>query len=157
MLRIAERAPQFELVSVDGRRYVLNDRLTLAIFFKTDCPTCQYSWPFFERLASAYGKSGLQLWGISQHDRSRTREFATEYGKRIPLLIDAGLRASAKYAPDFVPAGFLIDARQTIQAAFASWNKQQFIELGEQIATYLQVAPEPLIGPAEQVAAFKPG
>ena len=50
MLTVGVHAPQVKLESVDSKRYALNSHLTLAIFFKTDCPTCQYAWPFFERL-----------------------------------------------------------------------------------------------------------
>ncbi len=157
MLTVGERAPEFELKALDGKRYALNDRLTLIIFFKTNCPTCQYAWPFYERLETAYKQAGLQVWGISQHNKDKTRQFATEYHANFPLLIDADLKASRQYGPDFVPTGFLVDARRTILATFASWNKEQFIELAQQIAIHLQVAPQPLIAPTENVIAFKPG
>ena len=156
MLTDGDRAPEFDLEAVDGKRYALNDRLTLAIFFKTDCPTCQYAWPFFERLHAAYSKAGLQIWGISQHDRNLTRQFGKEYGSHIPLLLDTERRVTAGYRPDFVPTGFLIAGR-TVRATFESWNKLRFIELGQQVATSLQVAAKPLVRQGEQVAEFRPG
>ena len=38
---------------------------TVLAFFKTDCPTCQFAFPFLERLHERFAKSGLRVLGVS--------------------------------------------------------------------------------------------
>ncbi len=157
MLTLGHRAPEFTLTDVNGERHTLDRRLTLAIFFKTNCPTCQYAWPFYERLYQAYKNAGLQVWGISQHNLEKTRAYQDAYGATFPHLVDADWRVSRKYDPDFVPAGFLIDAGKKIIANFASWDREQFERLSQQVADDLHVAPQVMIQSAENVIDFRPG
>lgn len=157
MLKIGAGAVQIELADVNGELHMLGNKLTLAIFFKTNCPTCQYAWPFYERLRQAYQDAGLHVWGISQHDRERTRQYQTQYGANFLHLIDAKLQISRQFDPEFVPTGFLIDEDRTIVAIFASWNREQLNDLAQQIATRLHVPPKQIIKSSENVIAFKPG
>jgi peroxiredoxin len=157
MLSIGDRAPDFELTAVNGERYSLDDKLTLAIFFKTSCPTCQYAWPFYERLYKELGGAGLLVWGISQHDREKTRQYANKYGTTFPHLIDEGWKVSRQYDPVFVPTGYLIDSNKRIVETFTSWNRDELNKLSRGIASRLQVQPRDIIEPGEEVVVFKPG
>lgn len=157
MLNAGNRAPEFGLAALDGKRFVLDDKLTLAIFFKTSCPTCQYAWPFYERLYRAYNKNGLQVWGISQHDPERTLAFEEKYGATFPHLIDESWQVSRQYDPEFVPTAFLIGKGQEILETTVSWNRDELSRLGRAIAAQLQVPEQQLIKPGEDVVVFKPG
>ena len=156
MLTIGNQAPGIELSDLNGETHLL-DGLTLLLFIKTSCPTCQYAWPLYERLYQAYHAAGLNVLGISQHDTERTAKFAAQYGSAIPLLIDRGFVASREYDPDFVPTGFLIDGDKLIVSTFAGWTRGQYQALGEDIAARLGVKPRALTSPGEEVVAFKAG
>ncbi len=151
------RAPEFTLADINGERRALDRPLTLAIFFKTNCPTCQYAWPFYERLYQAYKNAGLQVLAISQHDQIKTRQYQKTYAATFPHLVDADWQVSKKYDPDFVPSGYLVDADKRIAASYASWNREQFEQLSRQIAEYLHVEPQAVIRANEHVVDFKPG
>lgn len=157
MLSIGSPAPALELEGINGEHYSSRDKLTLAIFFKTSCPTCQYAWPFYERLFRAYGINGLQVFGVSQHDREKTRQFASTYQASFPHLVDDGLRASGKYNPEFVPTGYLIDKKGKIIESFVSWKRSDFDHLSQTIAKTLKLSPPELIKSDEDVVQFKPG
>ncbi len=156
MLTVGNIAPAIKLADIDGKSHALQG-LTLALFFKTTCGTCKYAWPFYERLYQAYRGAGLNVLGVSQHDAERTRAFGAEFGSTFPLLLDEGFIYSRQYDPEFVPAGFLIDKDRNIVAAFASWNREQYEALGQEIAERLGVQPQPLISPVEDVTIYKPG
>jgi peroxiredoxin len=53
------KAPDFELKTLDGKRVSLSEKLSrgavVLAFFKVSCPTCQYAFPFLDRLEKAYG------------------------------------------------------------------------------------------------------
>lgn len=157
MLVTGDKAPKFDLNSVDGKRFSLGDRLTLAIFFKTNCPTCQYAWPFYERLYQAYKDVGLDVWGISQHDRDKTRQFAQTYEADFPHLIDEGFQASLRYNPEFVPTGFLINTEGQIVKTLVSWNRAELEQLSVEIASRLNTKPKEIIKAGENVIVYKPG
>jgi len=156
-LQSGERAPHFVLQGLDGTQHSLDGKLTLAIFFKTSCPTCQLAWQFYERLHRAYQANGLQVWGISQHDGSKTKKFAEKHGATFPQLLDDELKVSREYDPEFVPTGFLIDANGKIVEMFASWNRERLNQLSERIAARLNVPPQDIIKPEDNVVTFKPG
>src|SRR6266446_2366340 len=69
-LTAGTKAPQFELPSMDGSKFSLNEALTrgpvLAVFFKVSCPVCQYAFPYFQRVYKAYGNSKLTVVWISE-------------------------------------------------------------------------------------------
>ena len=51
---VGRQAPPFELSSMEGKTHSLENLLAkgpvLAAIFKVSCPTCQYTFPFLERL-----------------------------------------------------------------------------------------------------------
>ena len=68
------KAPDFTLPDVssgkDGGSFSLQAALqngpVLAAFFKVSCPTCQYTFPFLERIHQAHGDTRITIVGISQ-------------------------------------------------------------------------------------------
>ena len=77
---------------MDGKRFVLHDELAhgpvVLAFFKVSCPTCQYAFPFLERLEQAYGHKGVRIIGVSQNDPKETAAFTKEFGVTFPVLLD---------------------------------------------------------------------
>ena len=64
-------APDFSLNTLDGKKFSLKEALlrgpVVLAFFKVSCPTCQYAFPFLERLFQAYKNQGVTLIGVSQN------------------------------------------------------------------------------------------
>ena len=87
-----KKAPDFELRAMDGKRFVLQDELAhgpvVLAFFKVSCPTCQYAFPFLQRLEQAYGHKGVRIIGVSQNDPRETAAFTKEFGVTFPVLLD---------------------------------------------------------------------
>src|SRR5690348_10185421 len=108
------KAPAFNLIGMDGKTYSTGDALPrgplLTAFFKISCPTCQYTFPFLERLYQQFlkaGAAGIQLWGISQDNLDNTKRFAGEWGVTFPLLLDnAPYEISQSYGLTHVPSLF---------------------------------------------------
>ncbi len=157
MLAAGQLAPDFQLRTPTGEPVELDHGLKLAIFFKTNCPTCQYAWPFYERLYQAYAPAGLAVWGISQHNADKTSAFERKYRSTFPLLIDDGFVVSREFDPDFVPTGFLIDRNKNIIATTVSWNREELDRLSKQIASQLQVPRREIFRRGENVIPFRPG
>src|SRR4051812_34926753 len=91
-LATGTKAPDFELKTLDGEPFSPTDELThgpvVLAFFKVSCPTCQYAFPFLERLHKAYVANGVSLVGISQNSAKETAAFNKEFGVTFPVLLD---------------------------------------------------------------------
>ena len=113
-LSIGTPAPDFELRDTNGRSWRLSEALTRGpvalVFYKSACPTCQFSFPLIQKIFSKVGKTaGWTLWGISEDDVEETKEFAKEHRITFDLLIDEHpYSVSAAYGLEFVPAIFLV-------------------------------------------------
>ncbi|MBI5300972.1 MAG: TlpA family protein disulfide reductase [Chloroflexi bacterium] len=159
-LSVGQVAPAFSLRGADGTDFELNQhgaRLTLAVFFKTTCPTCVLAFPYFEKMHQTLYDAGLVVWGISQNDRARSVEFARRYGSTFPILIDDAWRVSNEFDPEFVPTAFLIDRAGKIVERVVAFDKAGLNRVAHSVATTLSVAV-PVIAPDKDGnPPFRPG
>lgn len=150
-------APTFTLNGVDGKPYSLNNTaLTLAVFFKTTCPVCMLAWPYLERMYQAYKDAGLDVWGISQHGRDVSKNFASKYGSTFPILIDEDWHVSKQYDPAVVPTLFLID-KGTIIERVDAFNKAELNRLSNVIAARLGTNATLIARDDDGNPPFRPG
>ena len=159
-LSVGKTAPPFSLTGIDGKSYALNKsgaRLTLAAFFKTTCPVCMLAWPYIEKNHQAYKSAGLVVWGVSQHERDVSKNFASKYGSTFPILIDADWRVSKQYDPEVVPTLFLIDADNKIIDCVVSFDKAGLNRLSNAIATRLGVSASVIVPDDDGNPSFRPG
>ena len=156
-------APDISLLTVDGRQFSLRDALergpVIAAFFKVSCPTCQYTFPFLERLYKAYGNKNVTLVGVSQNDKKETSEFAKQFGLTFPLLLDDThtYPVSNAYGLTNVPTVFWIDPDGEIELNSVGWVRSDFEQINRKISEAAQVAQAAVFHPGEQVNDFRAG
>jgi peroxiredoxin len=170
------KAPDFSLPTVvsgksdwkgdgkEGGQFSLQSALqqgaVLAAFFKVSCPTCQYTFPFLERIHQAYGNKKITIVGISQNDRRDTGTFVKEYGITFPILLDDpnGYAVSNAYGLTNVPTLFLIGPDGKIEITSVGWVKQEVEDINRKLAAAQQTSLPPLIfQPGEDVRDFRAG
>lgn len=162
-LTVGTKARDFELRAMDGRRFVLRDELArgplVLAFFKVSCPTCQYAFPFLERLERAYGHQGVRIIGISQNDPRETASFMKEFGVTFPVLLDETktYRVSNAYGLTNVPTIFWIAADGEIEVSSVGWVKADFAEINRKMAEYGKTTPASVFQPGEDVRDFRAG
>ena len=162
-LNAGTRAPNFELTSVSGEKFSLQDALAhgpvLAVFFKISCPVCQYALPFYERIYKAYGKQKLTIVGVSQNEKSDTTEFNKRYGITFPVLLDdtKTFPVSNAYGLNTVPTAFWIAEDGDIEISSVSWMRQEFEEIVSKAAETTSATPKPVFKPTEKIADFRAG
>lgn len=159
---VGKVAPPFELSSMDGKQYSLTKGLArgpiLAAFFKVSCPTCQYTFPFIERLHQQFRAQGVQIWGVSQDTVQDNRRFAKEYGVTFPILIDdEPYETSREYGLTYVPTLFLIAPDGHVEISGDGFSKVDLLEIQKSLARYLSAKPAELFLPSEKVPEYKPG
>ena len=162
-LATGTKAPEFDLKTLDGKRFSLSDELThrpvVLVFYKVSCPTCQYALPFFERLYKTYGGLGVTLLGISQNDAKDTAAFNKEFGITFPVLLDdtRSYPASNAYGLTNVPTIFWIAQDGEIEVSSVGWLKADFEEINRRMATAGKITPAVMFKPGEDVRDFRAG
>jgi len=150
-------APDFELPDLAGKRHsrsaISAGKPMLLAFYKVNCPTCQYTFPFLERMYRGRAKTDIGMYAISQDDPESTREFDKEFGMTLPTLLDteeAGYPASNAYGLSHVPSLFLVEPDGRISQAITGFDKKGMEELGRRLGK------EPF-EPGEYVPEWKSG
>jgi peroxiredoxin len=162
-LAVGTKAPGFELKTMDGKRFSLSDELArgpvVLAFFKVSCPTCQYAFPFLERLHKAYGQKGVGLVGVSQNDASDTAAFVKEFGVTFPVLLDdtRSYPASNAYRLTNVPTLFWVAPDSEIEISSVGWVKADFDQINRKMAEAGKAAPAAVFKPGEDVRDFRAG
>ncbi len=157
------KAPDIELKAMDGSRFSLQEELArrpvVLAFFKVSCPTCQYAFPFLERLHKAYGQRGVQLLGVSQNNAKDTAAFTKEFGVTFPVLLDDTEKypVSNAYSLTNVPTIFLIGQDGEIEVSSVGWVKADFSEINGKMADAGKVAPAVMFKAGEDVRDFRAG
>ena len=159
-LSVGETAPPFSLSGIDSKSHALKTsgaRLTLAACFKTTCPVCMLEWLYIEKIHQAYKDAGLAVWGVSQHERDVSKNFASKYSSTFPILIDADWRVSKQYDPEVVPTLFLIDANNKIIERVVSFDKAGLNRLSNAIAARLGASASVIAPDDDGNPLFRPG
>lgn len=162
-LATGTQAPDFDLKTLDRKGFSLGEELArgpvLLAFFKVSCPTCQYAFPFLERLHKAYGSNGVSLFGISQNSAKDTAAFNKEFGITFPTLLDDtdSYPVSNAYGLTNVPTVFWIAQDGEIEVSSVGWVKADFEEIGRKMADIAKTTPVAVFKPGEDVRDFRAG
>jgi peroxiredoxin len=162
-LTAGTKAPEFDLKTMDGKRFVLRDELARGpvalAFFKVSCPVCQYAFPFLERLERAYGSNGVRVIGVSQNDPKQTASFNKEFGVTFPVLLDDAdtYPVSNAYGLTNVPSIFWVAQDGEIEISSVGWVKADFEQINRKMAEWGKSAPAVVFKPGEAVRDFQAG
>jgi peroxiredoxin len=157
------KAPEFELKTLDGKKFSLYEELArgpvVLAFFKVSCPTCQYAFPFLQRLYKAYQDKGVRLVGVSQNDATEAAAFAKEFGVKFPILLEdiRSYPVSNAYGLSNVPSIFWIAQDGEIEVSSVGWVKADFEQINRKMAEMGKTAPAAMFQPGEEVRDFRAG
>jgi len=151
-------APAFTLPDLSGQQRSLQDWLqrgpVVLAFFKISCPTCQYTFPFLERLHQQLHGASPRIIGVSQDVRRKTEGFNRDYGVTFPVLLDSedeDYAVSNAYGITHVPALFLIEPDGRIALTSVGFTKADLEEIARRLG------PVTLFHRDEKVEAFRAG
>jgi peroxiredoxin len=157
MKKAGDRAPEFALSDMNGAAVPFeSDKPTVFAFFKVGCPTCQYTFPFLERLSYLH-KNDARVIGVSQDPAGDTRDFAKSVGVTFRIALDPSpaYKASNAYQITTVPSIFVV-ADGEITYVTEGWAKSDFEQLSS-LLSHNGKTPAALFKPGEDVHDFKAG
>ncbi|HEX8817490.1 MAG TPA: TlpA disulfide reductase family protein [Terriglobales bacterium] len=156
-------APDFTLPDMNGARFSLREALTrgpaLLVFFKTSCPTCQFTLPFVERIFKSHGRGNATIVGISQDDRKDTAAFMKEYGLTFPVLLDEKGKypVSNAYGLTNVPTLFWVAQDGSIEISAVGWSRKDMEAINLKAAAATDTTLVPIFRSNESVPEFRAG
>lgn len=151
---IGARAPDFSLPHFTLSNATKKGDLLLT-FYKKSCPTCQFSYPFFQDLHIYYGGPTFKVVGIGQD--LETKEFSQKQGVTFLMVSDTPTYdVSRQYHLKHVPSVFLISKTGIIEFISVGFYKKEFQQLSEMIG---QKTHKPVLDLFlnKSVPDFKPG
>lgn len=164
VLEAGSRAPEISLKLMNSPQYFsLNDARkrgpVLAVFFKINCPTCQFTFPFIQRIYAAYGNDKVSIVGVSQDNPTDSAAFVKKFGLTFPIALEemGSYPASNAYGLNYVPTLLWISPPGNIENSIVGWDKKEMQRLNQQVA---RAAGKPLaevFEPVENVPDFKAG
>ena len=115
----SERAPDFVLKDLDGRKFRLSDfrgkQPVLIIFSATWCTFCREEIPHFKSIHAAYAKKGLEIVNIDiQESKEKVAKFTAKYGLPYRVLLDEDGVVGGIYDIRGVPSMVLVDPNGNI-------------------------------------------
>jgi len=116
---IVEKAPDFVLRDLNGRRFRLSDfrgkQPVLIIFSATWCTFCREEIPHFKSIHAAYAKQGLEIVNIDiQESKEKVAKFTARYGLPYRVLLDEDGAVGGIYDIRGVPSMVLVDPNGNI-------------------------------------------
>ena len=113
------QAPDFELVSLDGRKIKLSEfrgKAVILNFWATWCAPCKIEMPWFVDLQKHYGSDGLAILGVAMDDSDpqKIAEFASEMGVNYPVLLGTNKVSEAYGDVEYLPTTFYINRQGQI-------------------------------------------
>ncbi|MGA8941397.1 MAG: thiol-disulfide oxidoreductase ResA [Thermoactinomyces sp.] len=112
-LAVGEKAPNFELSTLDGKTVRLSDyqgKTVLLNFWGTWCEPCRTEMPALQKAYETYHKKGLVVLSVNIAETDvAVSSFARQYGLTFPMLMDRERDVTRLYDVGPIPSTFFID------------------------------------------------
>lgn len=118
-IEIGNKAPDFELKTLDGETVKLSDfkgEKVMLNFWATWCPPCREEMPDMQKF---HEKQDVVVLAVNLTDTEMNRKnvsaFVEEFGFTFPVLMDEGAKISNLYRINPIPTSYMIDTNGIIQ------------------------------------------
>jgi peroxiredoxin len=161
MLKTGDQAIDFELTDFKGQKVKLFELLSqtsplLLIFYKDDCPTCQYTFQHLPRIAREAG--GEYFLGVAQDGPDQAKAFRDKYGFESNIVCDIKPYAvSRQYGVDVVPTFFVVEADRSISYIAEGFDKKVLEQFSARVAVKKGLQSYVAFSGKDYIPLLKPG
>jgi peroxiredoxin len=150
--------PPITLNDAKGASLPKSEGETLYVVFKTTCPTCEFTWPYLERLRQSAGSTGLRIVAISQDPPDKAAAFNARLGSKVETAFDLQpWPASNRLGVDTVPTFFRVTADGKLAEKAVGFSRDRMEGLAQRAAAAAGKPYEKLFHPGEQIPSTKAG
>jgi thiol-disulfide isomerase/thioredoxin len=150
--------PPITLRDAKGASLPRPDGETLYVVFKTTCPTCEFTWPYLERLRESAGPAGLRILAVSQDPPDKAVAFNARLGSKVETAFDLQpWPASDRLGVDTVPSFFRVTADGKLAETAVGFSRDKMESFAKRAAAAAGQPYEKLFRPADQAPSTKAG
>lgn len=137
LLKVGEKAPSWELTSLDGKKYLMkesNDKIKFITFTKINCAPCMLSVPKLNELYKEF--PGIDILAIYPLDDKKTLDSYKKSKKIEYPILPTDTSVSDLYNIVGYPAFYLVDKNgiiQFVQPGYGEGSKEKFKEAIEKL------------------------
>jgi len=129
---IGEKAPDFELVDLNGKTHRLSDYEGQGVFLNfwgTFCKPCEKEMPYIENQYQKFMDKGVQVLAVNVGESEfAVKKFAERHHLTFPIVIDTDADVQVAYGINPLPITFLIDKEGTVVKSFTGSLTEDKVE-----------------------------
>ena len=134
LVKAGDQAPDFTVEMFDGSRVTLADlrgKVVLLNFWATWCPPCREELTHVQtELIDRFAGRPFVFLPVSRGEsRETVAAFREKTGYEFPMGLDSTQSVYKRYAANYIPRNFLIDADGRVVSTTVGFEKSEFEEL----------------------------
>lgn len=145
LVKVGEEAPNFTVEMFDGSTVSLAElrgKVVLLNFWATWCPPCREELTHVqEEIIDRFAERPFVFLPVSRGEsREAVAVFREETGYEFPMGLDSTRTVYDRFASNYIPRNFLIDAKGKVVAATVGFDDLEFEELIQTIEATIKKA-----------------
>ena len=145
LVRVGDKAPDFTVEMFDGAEIsleALRGKVVLLNFWATWCPPCREELTHVQKeiIDRFVGRPFVFLPVSRGESREAVAAFREETGYEFPMGLDSTRTVYDRFASNYIPRNFLIDAKGKVVAATVGFDDLEFEELIQTIEATIKKA-----------------
>lgn len=145
LVRVGDKAPDFTVEMFDGAEIsleALRGKVVLLNFWATWCPPCREELTHVQKeiIDRFEGRPFVFLPVSRGESREAVAAFREETGYEFPMGLDSTRSVYDRFASNYIPRNFLIDAKGKVVAATVGFDDLEFEELIQTIEATIKKA-----------------
>lgn len=132
VVKVGDKAPNFELASIDGKEVKLSDlrgKTVVLNFWASWCIPCKTEMPALVKKYKEYKDKGVEVLGVNIAESDIVvKQFADQTNIKFPLMLDPDREITKLYNIGPIPTTFFIDKDGRVVAKVQNQMNEQMID-----------------------------
>jgi peroxiredoxin len=145
LTKVGQQVPEIGWVTLDGQKFdakSLHGKVVLVNFFATWCGPCMQEMPRLQKeiLEKFKGRNFVMVAIGREHNEAELKEFRKKREFTIPIAADPERKIYGRFATQYIPRNYVIDAAGKIAFQSVGYNEPEFKQMVDVIDKELKKA-----------------
>lgn len=140
---IGQKAPDFTLSSLDGKKISLKDfrgkKVVVLDFWATWCPPCRRAMPIVQEVSNELKDKDVIFFAVNiDEEKAKVTDFLKNAGITLTVLLDTGGNVANAYKVTSIPRMFIVGKDGVVKAGHSGFSPEMKEEFKKEILEVLQ-------------------